>query len=250
MLLYPHVSPSEWQAKVGIIAPYSGQEHLIKQKLRKMSQFQAYVAETGECPVEVSTVDGFQGRERELIIVSTVRGGRKDSPSVGFLNDSRRLNVAMTRARTNLWVVGNGQMLNNEANWKNDANHLERFFSAITAEKRYFSVSKPAETYFKRYLPTWCKNNPEHLQHDIYLKLNQDPVQHVGAPTNDSELIFSKEDKGKLDKRRRTEEDDEDVEMQNESDVEMDDALQHEGSSRQREGGVDDALDDDMDGIF
>ncbi|MBR0472509.1 MAG: IGHMBP2 family helicase [Methanosphaera sp.] len=79
---------------IGIISPYADQVKIISEK-------------TG---VEVKTVDGFQGREKEIIIISTVRSN--DDGELGFLNDLRRLNVAITRAKRKLIIVGNSDTLN------------------------------------------------------------------------------------------------------------------------------------------
>ena len=63
--------------------------------------------------IEVNTVDSFQGREKDIIILSTVR-----SHGIGFLKDVRRLNVAVTRAKEHLWVVGNSSNLSQQKEWK------------------------------------------------------------------------------------------------------------------------------------
>lgn len=73
---------------IGVISPYSGQVDLIK----------------GLVDVEVKSVDGFQGREKEIIVISLVRSN--SDGVVGFLSDFRRLNVAVTRAKRKLIVVG------------------------------------------------------------------------------------------------------------------------------------------------
>jgi len=83
---------------IGIITPYAAQVKLIKQLLIEK-----------ELKVEVNSVDGFQGREKEAIVISFVRSN--DEGEIGFLKDMRRLNVAITRARRKLICVGNSDTL-------------------------------------------------------------------------------------------------------------------------------------------
>jgi predicted DNA helicase len=83
-------------ADLAVISPYDGQ-------VQRLRQFLAARCEEG---LEVDTVDGFQGREKEAVVVSLVRAN--DRGEVGFLADVRRINVALTRARRKLVVVGDG----------------------------------------------------------------------------------------------------------------------------------------------
>ena len=83
-------------AEIAVISPYDAQV----QRLR------ALLAEEVEAGLEVDTVDGFQGREKEAVVVSLVRAN--EAGEVGFLADVRRMNVALTRARSKLVVVGDG----------------------------------------------------------------------------------------------------------------------------------------------
>eukprot|EP00401_Gymnodinium_catenatum_P024909 CAMPEP_0117564354 /NCGR_PEP_ID=MMETSP0784-20121206/55984_1 /TAXON_ID=39447 /ORGANISM="" /LENGTH=877 /DNA_ID=CAMNT_0005362063 /DNA_START=24 /DNA_END=2657 /DNA_ORIENTATION=- len=86
---------------IGVITPYTSQTRLIRQHC---GQRHFVDGKTGAMQTEISSVDGFQGREKEMIIVSTVRANPKQS--IGFLSDPRRLNVSLTRARRGLVVVG------------------------------------------------------------------------------------------------------------------------------------------------
>lgn len=83
-------------SEIAVIAPYSAQVRLLASR-------------TPDPAVEIDSVDGFQGREKELVIVSLVRSNMLGE--MGFLNDTRRMNVAMTRARRKLVVIGDSATL-------------------------------------------------------------------------------------------------------------------------------------------
>ena len=91
---------------LGVITPYRAQAAEIRRRLR---------ADGISPEVEVNTVDGFQGREKDAILFSAVRSNAKGR--VGFLGDARRLNVGLTRARRALFVVGNQRTLSQDPNW-------------------------------------------------------------------------------------------------------------------------------------
>ncbi|WP_254507085.1 AAA domain-containing protein [Anatilimnocola floriformis] len=82
-------------AQIAVISPYAAQVRLLREKL-------AAADDTDGC--EVDTVDGFQGREQEAVIISLVRSN--STGEIGFLGDVRRMNVALTRARRKLIVIG------------------------------------------------------------------------------------------------------------------------------------------------
>ena len=93
--------------KIGVISPYSQQVYDIKKKIQANDS-------SLQCSLEVNTVDGFQGREKDIIVFSTVRSRKKDEKAkdkktIGFLKDKRRMNVSLSRARLSLIVVGNAR---------------------------------------------------------------------------------------------------------------------------------------------
>ena len=92
------------ETNIGIITPYAGQVRAIRDALPERND-----------SVEVHTVDGYQGREKEVIIFSCVRSN--SDGIVGFLSDARRLNVALTRAKRGLIVIGDPDTLRNDETW-------------------------------------------------------------------------------------------------------------------------------------
>ncbi|MFM7517806.1 MAG: AAA domain-containing protein [Pirellula sp.] len=82
--------------QIAVVAPYSAQVRFLRDRCSNTS-------------VEIDTVDGFQGREKEVVLISLVRSNTQGE--VGFLGDTRRMNVAMTRAKRRLIVIGDGSTL-------------------------------------------------------------------------------------------------------------------------------------------
>ena len=89
---------------IGIISPYRAQVQYLKRLIKKYDFFKPY-----RHLISVNTVDGFQGQERDIILISLVRSN--DEGQIGFLRDLRRMNVAMTRARMKLIILGNRDTL-------------------------------------------------------------------------------------------------------------------------------------------
>lgn len=89
---------------VGIISPYRAQVQYLRQLIRRRDGLRPF-----RHLISVNTVDGFQGQERDIILVSLVRSN--DSGQIGFLRDLRRMNVAITRARMKLIILGSADTL-------------------------------------------------------------------------------------------------------------------------------------------
>ena len=89
---------------IGLISPYRAQVKYLRQLLNRLSFFKPF-----RNSISVNTVDGFQGQERDIIIISLVRSNEEGD--IGFLRDLRRMNVAMTRARMKLIIVGDSSTL-------------------------------------------------------------------------------------------------------------------------------------------
>jgi superfamily I DNA and/or RNA helicase len=97
-----------------VITPYRGQIEAIENCFEKLADIMRW----GNCKIEVNSVDAFQGREKDIIIFSCVRSGNRggvqnETHTIGFLKDPRRLNVALTRAKYGLWIVGHAPTLQN-----------------------------------------------------------------------------------------------------------------------------------------
>ena len=89
---------------VGVISPYRAQVQYLRQQLKAREFFKPYRE-----LISVNTVDGFQGQERDIILISLVRAN--DEGQIGFLRDLRRMNVAITRARMKLIILGDASTL-------------------------------------------------------------------------------------------------------------------------------------------
>ena len=88
----------------GIISPYRAQVQYLRKIIHSSSELKGI-----RRAVTINTIDSFQGQERDVIIISLVRAN--DHGQIGFLSDLRRMNVAMTRARMKLIIIGNAQTL-------------------------------------------------------------------------------------------------------------------------------------------
>ena len=99
-------------AAIAVITPYNAQVQLLRSRLG------------GEPELEIGTVDGLQGREKEAVVVSLVRSNEQGE--VGFLAELRRLNVALTRARRHLTVIGDSATLAHDRDLCGLVEHLQQ----------------------------------------------------------------------------------------------------------------------------
>ena len=109
-------SPS---VSIGLISPYKEQKKLLYEKFN-----QEIFSQYFKHQVTIDTVDGFQGQERDVIYISLVRSN--ESGTIGFLSDTRRMNVAMTRARRKLILIGNSATLGSHAFYSDYLDYVER----------------------------------------------------------------------------------------------------------------------------
>ncbi|XP_073289051.1 uncharacterized protein [Primulina huaijiensis] len=126
--LYKESIASKKKVRVGCISPYKAQVAAIEKRLGNSYSTNA----NDEFSVNVRSVDGFQGGEEDIIIISTVRCN--GNGSVGFLSNCQRADVALTRAKFCLWILGNGATLSNSGSiWKKlvlDAKRRGCFYNA------------------------------------------------------------------------------------------------------------------------
>ena len=123
---------------IGVIAPYAAQVRRLRELWASSPAFATYSADDSKSndsvnvldpaavakaaesrankELEVHSVDGFQGREKEVIVLCTVRANANGS--LGFVSDQRRLNVAVTRAKRGLVVLGNRATLSSDKTWR------------------------------------------------------------------------------------------------------------------------------------
>jgi len=129
-VLYPELKSS---TEIAVISPYSHQVTVLKEN------FQENFGLSFNQIVDINTVDGFQGRERDVAIFSCVRSN--SDKAIGFVSDFRRMNVGITRAKSSVLVVGSASTLMQDKHWKNLINFAK-------SEDAFFQVSKPYNSFF------------------------------------------------------------------------------------------------------
>ncbi|XP_073133185.1 probable helicase MAGATAMA 3 [Henckelia pumila] len=127
---YPELKTS---SRLAIISPYRHQVKLLRDSFRN-----TFGVESDKV-VDINTVDGFQGREKDVAIFSCVRASK--DKGIGFVADFRRMNVGITRARSSVLVVGSASTLKRDEHWEN---------LITSAEQRnvLFKISRPCTEFF------------------------------------------------------------------------------------------------------
>lgn len=117
---------------VGVITPYADQVWHVREYVKRLKSVNAGAGASDWAPVTFGTVDQIQGREFDAVIISCVRAPVKDGTAdfgdrdVGFLRDERRVNVALTRGRRSVWVIGRAETLATDACWKDLIEYSKR----------------------------------------------------------------------------------------------------------------------------
>ncbi|GAB2247771.1 hypothetical protein Droror1_Dr00007653 [Drosera rotundifolia] len=136
--------PSEYrEGRIGIITPYKAQNSFLR------SRFSSEFGSSLTSQIEFNTVDGYQGREVDILILTTVRasdscsrGSKISAGSIGFVADVRRMNVALTRARLSLWILGNTKTLKTNYDWDSLIKDAVERNVVITLRRPYKSMLK------------------------------------------------------------------------------------------------------------
>lgn len=120
--------------RVAIISPYKQQVKLLRE------QFKRVLGPEMMQNLDINTIDGFQGREKDVVIFSCVRADRRRG--IGFVSDYRRMNVGITRARASMLVVGCAAVLRQDKHWGNLVKHArtqKRFAKAVRPYHKLFT---------------------------------------------------------------------------------------------------------------
>lgn len=154
--------------RIGVISAYKGQKNHIRKLLRSKTR-KNQNSENSENSqnlthqqvryLEIASIDAFQGREKDFILISTVRSNKYQN--LGFLNDFRRLNVSITRAKQGLIIVGDAHVLVKDKHWRallksyhtrkvlvqDISSPEDKNFSLKTMEFREFGKQRQEEDY-------------------------------------------------------------------------------------------------------
>ncbi|KAF3335494.1 regulator of nonsense transcripts 1 [Carex littledalei] len=138
-------------SQIGVITPYEGQRAYIVNYMSRNGALRQQLYKE----IEVASVDSFQGREKDYIILSCVRSN--EHQGIGFLNDPRRLNVALTRARYGIVILGNPKVLSKQPLWNSLLTHYKEHECLVEGplnnlKQSMVQFQKPKKMYNERRL--------------------------------------------------------------------------------------------------
>ncbi|KAL6846836.1 hypothetical protein ACP4OV_024284 [Aristida adscensionis] len=179
--------PSEFSSrKIGIITPYRSQLSLLRSRFT--SNFGPEIA----AEMEINTVDGFQGREVDILVLSTVRASVSsvdrqhtgEARSIGFVADVRRMNVALTRARLSLWILGNARTLQTNSHWDSLVHNAKERNVFVSVKRPYNLIFGKVHSHSKDTHGTAYANS----HHSAHLKQkNNEIVAMTSSRRSDAE---------------------------------------------------------------
>lgn len=181
--------------QIGVITPYEGQRAYVVQQM----QFNGGMSSKLYEQLEVASVDAFQGREKDFIILSCVRSN--EHQGIGFLNDARRLNVALTRAKYGVIIIGNAKVLSRNELWHHLIKEYQEHGLLVEGplnnlRRNEMHLSKPVK--MRKYIPRAVYSAKEYLGttgagnqsrpfdvgfHDDYYR-SHDHMGYIGADRN------------------------------------------------------------------
>ncbi|XP_044504127.1 regulator of nonsense transcripts 1 homolog isoform X4 [Mangifera indica] len=151
-------------SQIGVITPYEGQRAYIVNYMSRNGALRQQLYKE----IEVASVDSFQGREKDYIILSCVRSN--EHQGIGFLNDPRRLNVALTRARYGIVILGNPKVLSKQPLWNGLLTHYKEHECLVEGplnnlKQSMVQFQKPKKIYNDRRL--YFAGGPGIVSNDI-----------------------------------------------------------------------------------
>ncbi|KAF9557154.1 hypothetical protein CPC08DRAFT_66663 [Agrocybe pediades] len=171
-------------SQIGVVTPYEGQRSYIVNYM----QFNGSLKKDLYKEIEVASVDAFQGREKDYIILSCVRSN--EHQGIGFLNDPRRLNVALTRAKYGVVILGNPKVLSKHPLWHYLLTHYKEKNCLVEGplsnlQPSMIQFSKPRRTLVKsmEQFRRHETNARDYLQPGTTGAMSSDPRNRSGTPS-------------------------------------------------------------------
>ncbi|GMM56550.1 hypothetical protein DAKH74_031660 [Maudiozyma humilis] len=183
----------DFTGKIGVISPYK--EQMLKMRRDFTSYFGSFINKF----IDFNTIDGFQGQEKEIIIISCVRADDTKT-SVGFLKDFRRMNVAFTRAKTSLWILGHRNSLYQNKLWRNLIDDAESRHCVQKAYSGFLNNFQPSAP-----VPSIVEENDSYNPLETTSHLSKKRPLSEPSPTHQPLKKEKKEKKDKKDKKDKRE---------------------------------------------